>query len=176
MTSRDVIVVLQRSAWRKTQRRIFPFARVADIVLAAFWLAWLVAMMGGCSVDNSNLSPSLVRGRVDVDALEVATSGETATPPDSGTAIPDSGMREGNSGSSPDGGTTDSDQNAGSVDVGQNIDVTVPPSVCAFDPTLSLTPCDRQTALCRTYDTPGHAVYETACTVEGYVCVGKCPT
>lgn len=176
MTSRDVIVVLQRGQWRKTQRRVFPFARIADIILAAFWLAWLVAMMGGCSVNSDGLSADNIRGRIAVDS-QVATSTDAANPSDAVPTNPDSGGMAGNSGSSPDGGMLNTPDVGGTLDAGaSDTGNPMPPSACAFDPTRSLSPCNATQALCRTYDTPGHAVYQVDCVAEGYLCVAKCPT
>src|SRR5690349_19962647 len=71
MTSRDVIVALRQSQLRRTVR--FPVVRVADLLLAFVWLVYLVALLGGCSMDTRRLS-TLLRGRIDVDADATITT------------------------------------------------------------------------------------------------------
>jgi hypothetical protein len=168
MTSRDVIAALQRAKLPRTPA--FPFARIADLVLAAGWLVWLVAMLGGCSTDTSGLNSDLtIRGRLAVDAgsdtLPVVGTGG----PDAGPVVSPDATLEETGVSIPDGGRPNT------PDVGNDTGNPLPPSDCALDPTRSLTPCNATTALCRTYDTPGHAILQVNCLAEGYLCVAKCP-
>ncbi len=172
MTSRDVIVALQRAKSAPLPR--FPFARLADIFLAALWLVWLVAMLGGCSTDTNGLS-SPIRGRIDVDGGLEATQPDVGNGgPDAGPVVsPDATVEETGGTVNTDGGTSDGNPSTDGASVADT-GVVVPPSACPFDATRSLVNCTSTTALCRTYDTPGHAVLQVDCIAEGYLCVPRC--
>lgn len=180
MTSRDVIVALQRSQSRHGVG--FPCARVVELFWALLWFIYLVVALTGCSMDRNGLSSSL-RGRIDVDANPttpemVPDGGEesdlVAPPKTSFDASVQNDVDSG-SGTGPDSqGTTDVKGMGDGANSVEDAGTTPPP--CPFDPTRSLSPCNSFTALCRTYDTPGHAVLQENCTAEGYLCVAKCPT
>lgn len=173
MTSRDVIVALRRTRSRRGVG--FLSVRAADLFWALLWFLYLVVALTGCSMDRSGLSSSL-RGRIEVDAEVSPDIGNGGT--DAGPATtPDVASEETGGTVSTDGGSAAdvSPTQVGIVPLDGSAD-NLPPSACPFDPTRSLSPCNSSTALCRTYDTPGHAVYQENCTAEGYVCVVKCPT
>lgn len=181
MTPLDVTAVVRRTPLRPTGAQLY--ARTVEILLALLFLVTWLASLNGCSMDRGGLNSDLtIRGRLDDDAGETDSGlglGPESPQPDGGIGNPDVGpvvLPDANPGDtggtvSTDGGTTLRDA-AGVPDVTAD----VPPSECPFDPTLSLSPCNSVSALCRTYDTPGVPVYLKDCKAEGYVCVVKCPT
>lgn len=171
MTSRDVIVALQRTKSRRGV--VFSCARAVDLFLAVAWLIYLVLALGGCSMDTSGLSTSL-RGEIAVDGGSDETDSLPSGQSDagSGSVVQDADVSETAISVSPDTGSSDAFDSlpANSVDSGLDGGTQVS-LACPIDPTRSLSPCDRTYALCRYGST-----YITNCTAEGYLCVAKCPT